>query len=280
MIRPSLLLLPLLLACQPKTVEFDTGAIDQPDTAIGSDDPVDTGETGEPVEEEPTYEEYDDATLVINAPTSGEVLPLGDVSTFSASVLSSTGEDMGWTEIDWSSDLDSAWLKSGNLFNDNTLIAGTHAITAEAKLPNGDRLSTTIGGVRVQHEDAGTYYGDVNVDVTVEYDGTPYTVSCIGGILLVVDETGETVTGDSACTISLFGYDTEITNVFDLSSDVGELSGVVSVDLSWFAYDIDATGTLSDGDLEATWSDDIAGYATVTGTLSAFRVSTDTTVGE
>lgn len=272
MIRLSPLL--LLLACQPKTVELpDTGDTGL-DTAIGHDDPVDS------VPEEPDYSEYDDATLVINAPVSGEVLPLGEISTFSATVYDAAGVDMGWTDISWSSDIDTAWARTGNLFNDNALIAGTHAITAEAKLPNGDRLATTIGGVRVQHEDAGTYYGDVNVDVTAEYDGTEYTVSCIGGILLVVDENGETVTGESACTISLFGYDTETTNVFDLVADDGELSGVVSVDLTWFAYDMDATGTLGDGELEAAWSDDIAGYAMVSGTVSAFRVSTDTTVGE
>ena len=45
---------------------------------------------------------------------------------------------------------------------------GTHTILAQTELPNGDRLAYAIGGVWVQHEDAGTYSGEFQVDFTTD----------------------------------------------------------------------------------------------------------------
>lgn len=288
MFRASLLCLVglALSACEPKSIDIgtDSGAVGD-DTAVGHDgdsgDIVDdSGDSGDSADSEPDYSMYDDAKLVITSPSSGEVLPLGEDARFTAEITAADGSELDFDEITWTSDLDEDWAPVGADFTDDSLSAGSHTITAEAKLPNGDRLSATIGAVRVQHADAGTYYGTVVVDVTADYDGTAYTVSCIGSTLLVVDVYGETATGDSTCLISLFGYDTEAAQFIDLTLDDGDVGGEVDLDLSFISYAFEASGTLADGDLEATWADDVYGYADVAGTLSAIRVSTDTTIGE
>ena len=71
---------------------------------------------------------------------------------------------------------------SGLSFSDDTLGVGTHAITAEVSLPNGDRLSYTNGGILVQSIYAGTYAG--LFDSTVTYD--TYSLGCAGAATLVV----------------------------------------------------------------------------------------------
>ncbi len=268
-----------LTACSTKVV-WDSGAVGA-DTGYNATDSGETGETGDtaPVDTGPSEEELDaiwgDTRLVITSPKSGDFLPLGEDATFEAEVQNADGDVLDFEEIDWSSDVDSAWTPTGRLFED-TLSVGTHALTATAALPNGDRLAYTVGGILVQAEDAGIYTGDVQVDVTVEYDGTPYTVTCIGSTTVIVDPTGETATGDSACTISLFGYDTEAAQDIELEVAEGALSGEVALDLSFLSYGFDASGSVADGVLSATWSDDVLGYATIEGTLDATRVSRNT----
>lgn len=275
----TLLLLPLLSACTTK-VMFDSGAIDDSGATVETGQDTASGDTASedtaPVDTGPTEEELDaiwgDAQLVITSPGSGDFLPLGEPATFTAEVRDADGSLLDFDEIKWASDVDTAWTPVGASFED-TLAVGTHAITASAMLPNGDRLAYTIGGVLVQAEDAGIYAGSVQVDITVEYDGTPYTVSCLGSTTITVDAAGELATGESSCTVALFGYDTEAAQDIELEVADGALSGEVALDLSWFSVDFDASGSVGDGALTASWTDDVYGYATVEGTLEATRIS-------
>lgn len=272
-------LLPLLLlaACGSKEVlitPFDTGAVG------------DTGETGDtaPVDTGPTEEELDaiwgDARLVVTSPSSGDFIPLGESAHFEAVVVNGDGLPLGFTDIQWNSDIDTAWAPIGDEFEDAGLVPGTHNLTATANLPNGDRLVYTVGGVLVQAEDAGLYVGDVMVDITVEYDGTPYTLTCIGSTTVIVDVYGETATGDSSCTLSLFGYDLEAVQELNLEVSDGDLEGPVTLDATLFTYDFEAEGNIGDGELEASWADDVEGYAEVAGELSATRISRSTETSE
>jgi len=248
-----------------ETGEQETGAPDSGESADTT--PVDTG---------PTDEELDaiwgDTQLVITSPHSGDFLPLGVLSPFQAEILDADGNPMDFDDIQWSSSIDSDWAPTGKDFED-TLSVGTHDITATAELPNGDRLAYTVGGVLVQSEDTGIYAGSVQIDVTVEYGGTPYTVSCIGATTITVNQEGDNATGTSTCTISLFGYDTDANQDIDLDVASGGLSGEVALDLSLFSYGFDASGSVADGELSATWSDDVYGYASVEGTLEATRLT-------
>lgn len=273
MARFPLAVLSLLCACGTKVVfdtSADTGEVGT-DTGL-ADDPVDTA----PADTGPTEEELDaiwsGASLVITSPSSGDFLPLGEPASFEASVLGADGNPLAFDEIAWKSDVDSAWAPVGGSFTD-TLAVGTHAITATAALPNGDRLAYTIGGVLVQAEDAGIYAGSVAVDITVEYEGTPYTVTCIGSTTVTVDPTGETATGESSCVIALFGTDTEAAQDIELAVTDGALEGEVALDVSFIEYGFEATGSVGDGQLAAAWSDDVFGYATIEGTLEATRIS-------
>lgn len=274
----ALVFIAVLPACSTKVVLGETGAIDtgdSVDSAQGDSVPVDTG---------PTEDELDalwgDARLVVTSPVSGDFLPLGEPAHFEASVVNGAGEVLPFEGVTWTSDVDSAWTITGLNLDDASLSVGTHAITAEAELPNGDRLANTVGGILVQAEDAGIYTGDVMVDVTVDYSGTPYTVSCIGSTTIIIDAYGEVAEGESSCTISLFGYDTEAAQDIALEVSAGELSGEVALDLSFFSYGFEASGTVADGEMEASWADDVYGYADVTGSLSATRLSRDTELSE
>jgi hypothetical protein len=244
--------------------------------------PIEDGEvaeTGLSEEEEEALDAiWGNASLVIGAPDSGDFLPLGEAAAFQAYVVDEAGTVLDFDEITWSSDLDATWGPVGSSFVDGTLSAGTHTLTAKAELPNGDRLSTAVAGILVQHEDAGTYVGNVMMDMTLSYDGTDYTVTCIGATVLVVDALGETAEGDSSCILSLFGYDLEAAQELELVVDDGDISGEVAMDFEYFTYDFTADGEVGGGEIEAAWEDDVYGYAQVAGSLSASRITRTTDV--
>ena len=61
------------------------------------------------------------------------------------------------------------WEETGDSL-EAELPVGEQVITANARLPNGDRLSYAIGGILVQHPDAGTYVGTTSIDLTINAD--------------------------------------------------------------------------------------------------------------
>ena len=241
----------------------------------------DIGENGDEVveeEEEVIDEAWDTATLVVTSPVSGDFIPLGEPANFVAEIHDAEGELMEWDAITWTSDVDNGWAPEGAAFEDSDLSVGRHNLLAQTTLPNGDRLAYSIGSVLVQHEDAGTYVGDANIDLTAEYDGTPVTMTCIGAVTLFIDAEGEHGTGETSCTLALFGYDMDVLHIFDLGIDEGEVSGSTSADFSWFDYAFDTNGEVAEGHLGATWADSVLGYADIAGELDVERISRDTEV--
>jgi hypothetical protein len=260
----SVLLLSFL-ACDSQYV------IEEAEGEVGKDDPI-----AEEVDTAPDYSEYDGATLVVTAPASGAFLPYGEESTFSAEVRDAEGNVLPFDDIAWSSNVDAGWLIAGAAVEDAGLDVGTHALTAVAELPNGDRLAYTIGGVLVQSAYTGVYTGTLQVDATAEYDGTSYSAGCAGALTLVVDAYGETATGDAGCLLSLLGYDLDTAYVFDLLNDGGTLSGDAALDLSFYTLDIAATGEITeDGTATVDFSDDVYGFALLDGHVEVTRVSRD-----
>ena len=263
-------LLPVLLltACSDSQIVGATGDVDTADdTTVDGGDTGDTGDTGEDLSM------WDDARLVVLSPESGAFLPLGEDVLFEAVIYSADGDALDFEDITWESSIDSGWSPTGDLFEDDSLDVGTHAITAQAVLPNGDRLAHTMGGLLVQHEDAGIYVGDVRVDVTLSWDGADYTLGCIGATTVTVDAYGESAVGDSDCVLSLAGYDLETSYDFDLIADEGDLEGMAQVNLVLFNYELDMSGAVGDGELTGDFS--ASEFAQIDGELNTTRVSRD-----
>ena len=252
------MILSILLACQNYAV-----------TSIGDGD-ADTGDIDDSIED---FSEWDGAWMEVLTPQSGDFIALDDEADFEAVVYFADGTESGFDTIQWTSDVDDGWKLIGDVLVDSSLEVGDHAITALAELPNGDRLVYTMGGILVQHEDAGTYVGNVQVDVTLSYDGADYSAGCTGAVTLIVDAYGETADGDSTCTLSLLGYDQDTSYGFVMEVDEGDVSGAAAVDLSLFEYEFTLAGAVGDGELSATWEDDVFGYVGLAGELSATRIS-------
>ncbi len=250
----------LAISCAPSEVEVHK--IDE-DTI-----PVDT------VVED--FSAWDGASLEVLYPESGDFLPWGQVNPFSARVVDSDGNDLGFEDITWSSSVDDGWGPVGSAFDDEDLDIGTHTLTATAELPNGDRLAYSLGGILVQSIYAGTYAGSLTV--STEYDG--YAFACSGGSTLVVDQYGEAVTGDANCLLllSYSGYELELDlqYVSNIENDLGTLGGDLSAEVYGYELPVDFEGTLSDdGHLTGGFETDLLGVI-LTGELTADRVSRDT----
>ena len=277
---PLTLILPLVFGCRQYesviTPLDDTGSKDTTDTGDPPDD-TDTSDTdtGEP---DPIW---DVAMLSIVSPESGTFIPLGEAADFEAVVLDTEGNELDWDAIDWSSSADGDWAFTAASFEDDTLSVGKHDITAATQLPNGDRLAMTVGDVLVQSPYAGTYTGTVYVEITIDYKGVPYTVSCAGATTIVVDQLGETIGGDSSCLVSLMGYDMDMALALDAANDDGAVDGEMAVNLVLFDVGIAAEGTITeDGELYAEFADDVYGYADIAGNVDANRISRDTELSD
>lgn len=224
--------------------------------------------------EEPEID-YEGATLRIVSPASGSFVPYQDLSNFEAELLDGDGNPIEFDEVQWTSNVDSAWDPNGLVFEDDTLDVGLHDITAQVNLPNGDRLAYSVGGVLVQSKWAGTYVGTFVADV--EYDEFP--VGCAGSAILVIDPYGEVLTGNSDCVVSIGGNNLDLSFVFDVEHDGdGGLGGTVAADIfGWFQVDFDANGgiDLPEENLQVEFAGSPFGSLNIDGSVEAARISLD-----
>ena len=117
----------------------------------------------------------------------------------------------------------------------------------------------------------GIYSGTLQIDAVY----SSYAVGCSGATTITVDAYGETVTGDASCLLSLNGYDLDTSYILAYDNADGALTGSSSIDLGFYQYDIDTTGTLDvDGNLDASFTTDLSGLS-LTGTLTATRITRD-----
>jgi hypothetical protein len=238
--------------------------------AVGcSPDYLVVGDGDTAVEED--LEAWDVATLVIQSPQSGDFLPWEQDNDFEAVILDGEGNEVEFDGIEWSSSVDDAWAITGRSVEDDALDVGTHAITARAELPNGDRLTYTVGGVLVQSEYAGTYTGQLRVDLISDQIST----ACSGASNLVIDVYGEVVAGEANCFLSIQGFDIDGAYIIDAVNDDGDLEGEILVDLGgFFELPMTISGDVtSDGELTGTFDGDLAGFAQVEGALTVNRIT-------
>jgi len=274
---PMICIFSFLAACNSGsgTVSF------KDDVASGDDLTVSSGDNGDgttgTTEEDPG--DWTGASLVVESPVAGEVLPYGEDSTFTAVVLDASGSPTDFSDLVWTTNA-SSWSETGADFESDGLDVGTQAISVEAVLPDGTVLRNSVGGVRVQHPDTGTYVGNLAVDISGEYNDFPITAACIGAAVVTVDVYGETAVGDSTCIVSLLGYSTEALHVFDFEVDGSNVAGQVSLDLSFFQIDFDVEGDLGDSAIQADWATDYGGFLAVEGEMLLERVTTEVSAGE
>jgi hypothetical protein len=228
-------------------------------------------------DEEENIEQYDGATIHIVSPIDGAFLPLGEPTSFEAELTDANGDPLDYAEIMWTTSATDEWTAEGASAEMDDVPEGQHTFYATAILPNGDQVTDAVGGVLVQHEDAGVYAGNMILDATGDYEGTPITASCIGAAIITVDALGETATGTSTCLLSLLGFSQEATHVFALELEGGDLFGSASVDLGFVAVDFEAVGEVSDGEMQAAWSDSLLGYVELDGTLEVERITRNLT---
>jgi hypothetical protein len=260
----------MLAACGSSTGVVEIGEDNNPgfDDSVGdeADDPLDDID-------------WTGATLQVLSPSAGEVLPYGETTVFAAEVLDLEGNPTPFEALEWVSSVGD-WSAQGPELEVDDLDAGQHTIWVEAVLPDGTRLNSSLGGIRVQHPDAGTYVGNLVVDIAGEFNELPITASCVGAAVLEIDAYGETATGESTCVVGLLGFSTEAIHVFDFEVFGDEVGGMVSLDLTFFQIEFDVTGLLGDELISADWEADYAGLVDVTGTMELERVSTEVDFNE
>jgi hypothetical protein len=145
---------------------------------------------------------------------------------------------------------------------------------AQADLPNGYRLSNSIGGVRVQHPYAGVYVGEIMLTATAEFQGQQVRSDCVGSLDFVVGVEGEQLTGDGGCTLAL-----PFIGTFDLSYGVSggiedtSVDGTIAIDAVITSVPIPWTGSMvGDDQVEGGFVGSLFNFELV-GSLSGRRVT-------
>ena len=248
---------------------LDTGLSDGASVEVD----IDSGDIEDEIDS-PEDTQWDDAVLRILSPTPNQVLPLGEPVAFEAIIENQLGETLLFDEIEWATDVDSSWSHDGSSFTDDALPAGNHVLSVNSHLPNGDRLGYAIGGLLVQHPDAGIYAGTMSINVVVtSWDGTEIPVNCAGAATVTVSMEGETATGSSTCLLTIFEQQLETVTNFEIDQSEGLLTGLAIADLVLIGWNFDLTGTLQNGELQASWSDNVFGIGQIDGSMDLVRVS-------
>lgn len=218
---------------------------------------------------------YGDATLRIVEPRAGTVIVFGEPTEFAVELLDGEGSPLPPGDVTWSTSASEAWGSLGGAFTASDLPIGQQDLTAVAKLPNGDRLSHTIGGLRVQSIYTGTYSGLFSADGA--YNGLTFT--CTGSATLSVNLAGDRATGAGNCITSLIIITLPLRFVFDV--DVlpdGRLDGDAGADIfGLFTYNFPALGQMgpNGSGMALAWKGRVPFVLDVDATLSAPRISLD-----
>ena len=224
-------------------------------------------------DEEEDLPEFDTATLAVHSPQYADIVFLEEAFVLDAEVLDGDGVPMEFDDITWELNDEEAPLYEG-AYGEVDLEHGIHNFTVTANLPNGDRLVTQIGAVRVQGRHSGIYTGDFQLNIDADFQGTPITASCLGGLDFIIDMAGETIIGDDGgCTVNLFILG-EMDIAYGLNGDVGDINvaGDLSINLGFFDLPVGYEGEIGDGELYAGF-EGTAILFDFTGAIDASRVS-------
>jgi hypothetical protein len=212
----------LALAC--------AGACTSDEWPLDEDETSSTSEGGES-ESETTAAPIDGAHLEVFEPESPSIHYIGESVPLVAEVRGADDLSIGFDDIVWTADTVEQTLHFG-AEGAVELAPGLYDITATAKLPNGDRLETTIGGVRVQTRWSGNYAGNAFLTLAVEFQGFPVAPTCNGTLDVVVGFDGEMVTfEEGTCTLNAIIAQFEVLYTIDGEFHNGVGEGTIDYDL-------------------------------------------------
>ncbi len=216
---------------------------------------------------------YDDARLEVFEPEGASIHLIGEPVPFLAEVRDAGGTPLPYTQVLWSAGFDEPTLLQG-LDGEVVLDPGIYDITAVANLPNGDRLQTQIGDVRVQSRWTGAYEGDARMVLSVNFQGFPLSPVCSGPMSMRVGFDGRELDIEGgSCTIDVII--TQFSATYTITgelTDTGTGSGTISYDFGGlFGLDMDWEGAFVEHGFAAgfsgTTSIPLAGSADVSGSL-------------
>lgn len=198
---------------------------------------------------EELFPEFDGATLDVLSPVSGDIYLRDEGVPFEARILGADGNVLDFTDIVWETDQEPDVQIFVGTEGAEFVNWGIHQFTATADLPNGDRLVYAAGGVRVQGEHTGVYSGNLNITLDAEFQGTPISGSCNGGLDFVVDMSGTLLDGGGQCVVDLL-----VLGQFDVSYNLDasifddDAEGDIGVDVGFFEIPIQWDGEFQDED--------------------------------
>jgi hypothetical protein len=221
--------------------------------------------------------ELDGASLQVFEPMSASIHLIGEPVPFIAEVHDAQGLPTGFDEVFWSSDQLEYTLHDGAM-GDVVLDPGVHAITATVELPGGDRLQSTVGGVRVQSASTGVYSGEAGMALTVDFQGMSLSPTCRGPLEFTIDVLGETFAAEpGSCLLDIVVIQFDLTYVVEGTIAGGSIDGTITYDFGLFQLPLFWTGTLVGEELDGVFAGTVAiplvGEALAGGTLRARRVT-------
>ena len=192
----------------------------------------------------------DGARLEVFEPESAGIYFLGEPLPLIAELTDADGNATGFDEVTWRADgVD--YALGTEAMTEVDLPAGVYDITAEVELPDGDRLSASVGGVRVQSPNTGIYAGEIAMALMVDLQGMALNPVCRGATTVTIDMEGETLEAEpGSCTLDLlltsFPADFEIDAVLYGNAVSGEVTFTFA---GLFMASFDFEGTLFDDTL-------------------------------
>jgi hypothetical protein len=266
--------------------ETDTGELPPPDDTLptdsGADTPTDSG-ADTPVDTEPEVDPnavYDDAYLDVASPLPAALYETIDGKLpLEGRVYGADGTLLPFKDVRWEvRELGTEVFVGRN--GEVTTGFGVFTFDVSAALPNGDRLATTVGGVRVQHPRAGIYAGSVAVDAVLTGLQLPLSSSCLGSLVFDVGLDGRVIGGDGGCTLAfpIGGLSFDLAYTFEGNIVDPDASGDLLVDAGFFDIPLGWEGAFNpSGTLEGTFDGvglALFGYGfDLSGTIVADRIT-------
>ena len=226
---------------------------------IDPDDYIDGGSSDDGMATVGIGPALDGAALEVFEPESASVYFLGESLPLIAEVTDADGNPAGIDDVTWRADGVDFALGTGAM-TEVDLPVGVYDITAEVELPDGGRLSTSVGGVRVQSPNTGIYAGEIAMALTVDLQGMALEPVCRGATTVTIDMEGETLSAEpGSCTLDLLltslPADFEIDAVLYGNAVSGE---VVFTFAGLFMASFDFEGTLFDDTLYSGFIGELA----------------------
>lgn len=214
------------------------------------------------------------ARLAVFEPESPSIHYVGEPLPLLAEVHDENGLVIGFDDIVWNADAVGPTLHIG-ADGEVELTPGLYEIIATANLPDGDRLTSTVGGVRVQTRWTGNYSGTAVMVLAVEFQGIPLAPTCVGQLELRVDYDGETIeVQDGSCTLNAIITTFEVAYTIEGAFDHGVGRGTIDYELGGlFTLSFDWTGAFVEDGFRGAFGGPVSiplvGSAEATGTFDA-----------